>query len=115
MRTQDGNGSYNFGKAFSNPHHSLISEGVDRERLRRGCSVKVKPSMVQPGRSPRLAVAGSTNEMSKDVLTAAYLQSGHLVSGGPNGCITVYDGVKKEWLRKYTNKPRHCMHESQHF
>jgi WD40 repeat protein len=62
--------------------------------------VKVRPSITEPGRSPRLAVAANTNQMSKDVLTAAYLRSGHLVSGGPNGCITVYDGVKKEWLHE---------------
>ena len=77
--------------------------------------VKVKASILEPGRSPRMAMTGSTNEMSKDVLTAAYLRSGHILSGGPNGCITVYDGVKKEFLRErrsYQAVSEHPAHRS---
>jgi hypothetical protein len=35
-------------------------------------------------------VLGCIAQMSKDVFSACFLGTGHAVSGGPNGCITVW-------------------------
>ena len=72
------------------------SAGWGRELVFR---VRTKPRMIIDGKSPKLGVFGQTNALSRDVLSACYLQSGHVLSGGPNGCITVWDGVKSEWQR----------------
>jgi hypothetical protein len=88
--------------------------------------VLVRPTLIADGRSPKLAVYGDTNVLSKDVLCAwcahiyvvpvprlcmrcamvplsrrlhSYLRSGQILTGGPNGCITAFDGVKREFLR----------------
>ena len=61
--------------------------------------IQTQPRLLIDGRSPKLGVYNGTNAFSRDVLTACYLKSGHVLSGGPNGCITVWDGIKAEWQR----------------
>lgn len=73
------------------------------------------------GISPKLGSFASTNKAElgsaahglRDVFTACYLASGHVVSGGPNGCITIWDGERaalQHGKRRYTAMAEHPAH-----